>query len=116
MRHNNAVTVAIHEKYKDGLLGLDRYSHIKVYYWFHQNDSEEKRKVLQVHPRGNKEKPLRGVFATRSPQRPNLIGMCLCRILSIAGTRIHVEKIDAFHGSPVIDIKPYMPELDSLSD
>jgi len=115
-KQDKTVIIEIHEKYKDGLLGLDRFSHILVYFWFHKNDTREYRKTLLVHPRGDKANPLTGVFATRSPKRPNLIGMSECNILSIDGTAIHIDKIDAFHGSPVIDIKPHMPELDSISN
>ncbi|UCF56354.1 MAG: SAM-dependent methyltransferase, partial [Deltaproteobacteria bacterium] len=60
--------------------------------------------------------PLTGVFATRSPVRPNPISVYTCRILSIDGNVIHIEKIDALDGTPVIDIKPYVPRLDSVSE
>jgi tRNA (Thr-GGU) A37 N-methylase len=56
--------------------------------------------------------PITGVFATRSSERPNLIGMTLCRILSIHGSTIHIEKIDALDGTPVLDLKPYIPSSD----
>ncbi|PVV25773.1 MAG: hypothetical protein B6D74_02610 [gamma proteobacterium symbiont of Ctena orbiculata] len=62
--------------------------------------------MLQVHPRGNPDNPLRGVFATRAPVRPNLIALSRCRILSIVGNRIEIDDIDAFPDTPVLDIKP----------
>lgn len=108
--------IEIYPEYTDGLLGLDQFSHIQVFYWFHENDTTEKRRTLQVHPRGNKENPLTGVFATRSPRRPNPIGKSICRVLSVDGDNIHIDQIDAFNGSPVIDIKPYFPTMDSISD
>ena len=115
-KQGETVAIEIHDEYKGGLLGLDQFSHIAVFYWFQNNDTIENRKVLQVHPRGNKKNPLTGVFATRSPKRPNLIGMSVCKILSIDETIIHIEKIDAFNGTPVIDIKPYMPAIDTVSN
>jgi len=106
--------IEIFDKYGDALLGLDGFSHIHVFYWFDQNDSDEKRKTLQVHPRKDPDNPLTGVFATHSPQRPNLIAFTLCKIESIIENSIHIEEIDAFDGSPVIDIKCYIPQ--SVSD
>ena len=99
----------IFNEYRDALLGLDGFSHIYVFYWFDQNDSPEKRKTLQVHPRKEPGNPLTGVFATHSPRRPNLIALTLCKIESIVGNIIHIEEIDAYDGSPVIDIKCYIP-------
>jgi len=108
-KEDNKVSIEIFEAFKDGLFGLEQFSHIIVFSWFHKNDTTEKRKTLKVHPRGNKKNPLTGVFATRSPVRPNLIAIFTCRILSIEGTIIHVDRIDSFDGTPVIDIKPCLP-------
>jgi tRNA-Thr(GGU) m(6)t(6)A37 methyltransferase TsaA len=102
--------IEIDDCYKDALLGLDNFSHIHVMYWFHENDTPELRNTLQVHPRKNPANPLTGVFATHSPLRPNLIGLTLCKILSIQGTTIDVEGLDARDGSPLIDIKCYFPD------
>jgi tRNA-Thr(GGU) m(6)t(6)A37 methyltransferase TsaA len=101
--------IEIFNEFADGLLGLEGFSHIYVFYWFHQNDTPEKRKTLQVHPRKDPNNPLTGVFATHSPQRPNLIAQTLCRIVAITGQIIEIEEIDAFDGSPVVDIKCYVP-------
>jgi len=103
------VWIDIFEEYQDALMGLEGFSHIYVLYWFDQNDSAEKRRTLQVHPRKDPANPLTGVFATHSPQRPNLIALTLCKIESILGNKIKIEKIDAYDGSPVIDIKCYIP-------
>lgn len=108
-KENKDVRIEIDEAYRDALLGLDDFSHITVCYWFHENDTPEKRKTMQVHPRKNKKNPLSGVFATHSPLRPNLIGISVCKILSIKDTTIFIEKIDALSGSPVIDIKCFIP-------
>ena len=104
--------IEIFDDYVDGLLGLEGFSHIFVFYWFHQNDTPEKRKTLQVHPRKDPRNPLTGVFATHSPLRPNLIAQTLCKIVGISDNIVEVEKIDADDGSPVIDIKCYIPPED----
>ncbi|MEW6352423.1 MAG: tRNA (N6-threonylcarbamoyladenosine(37)-N6)-methyltransferase TrmO [Thermodesulfobacteriota bacterium] len=101
-------------EFRDALLGLEKFSHIIVLYWFDRNDSPEKRSILRVHPRGDSRNPLSGVFATRSPVRPNLIGLSVCRVLSVDKTSISIERIDAFDNTPVVDIKPYIPATDSV--
>ena len=106
---DTTVSIEIYDDYTDGLLGLDGFSHISVFYWFDQNDTAKKRRVLQVHPRKDPRNPLTGVFATHSPQRPNLIGLTVCKILSIHDGSIEIEDIDAFDGTPVIDLKCYIP-------
>jgi tRNA-Thr(GGU) m(6)t(6)A37 methyltransferase TsaA len=105
-------SIRLESRHQDGLLGLEQWSHVWVLYWFDRNDTAEKRAVLQVHPRGNPDNPLTGVFATRSPVRPNLIALSLCRVISINGCVIEIESIDAFDQTPVIDIKPYIRRLD----
>jgi tRNA-Thr(GGU) m(6)t(6)A37 methyltransferase TsaA len=97
--------IVLDKKYAPGLLGLDRFSSVLVLYWFDRNDTPQKRAILQVHPRGNPKNPLTGVFATHSPVRPNLIGVTRCGIVGVRDNVIEVEGIDAFDGSPVIDLK-----------
>ena len=109
-RQDENLWIDIFEDYSDGLLGLEGFSHINVLFWFHENDTPEKRAVLQVHPRRDEQNPLTGVFATHSPVRPNLIGLTRCKILSIEGNRILIEDIDALDGTPVIDIKCHIPD------
>jgi len=108
-KRDTAVSIEIFDDYTDALLGLDGFSHIAVFFWFDQNDSDEKRRVLQVHPRKDPRNPLSGVFATHSPQRPNLIGLTVCKVKSIRGVSVEIEDIDALDGSPVIDLKCYIP-------
>ncbi len=115
-KQGETVRIEIVPKYVDGLLGLDEFSHITVCYWFHKNDTPENRAVLQVHPRRNEKNPLTGVFATHSPVRPNLIAISICKILSIEKNIIYIDKIDAFDGTPVIDIKSFIPSSVSSSD
>lgn len=98
--------IEIDKKYQPALMGVEKLDSIWVLYWFDRNDTPEKRAILQVHPRGNPENPLRGVFATRAPVRPNLIALSRARILSVADNIIEIDDIDAFAGTPVLDIKP----------
>ena len=98
-------TIVVDKKYQAGLLGLDKFPEVWVLYWFDRNDTPEKRSILQVHPRGNKDNPIRGVFATHSPVRPNLIAMTKCKIISVRENVIEIESIDAFPDTPVLDLK-----------
>lgn len=115
-RQGDLTTIEVDQHYEDALLGLDKFSHVLVCYWFHENDTPDQREILTVYPRGNPQNPLYGVFATRSPVRPNLIGISICEIRSIKNNIIHIDTIDAFDGSPVIDLKPYIPTIDSITD
>ena len=108
-KSDDGARIEIFDDYADGLLGLDGFSHIWVFYWFDQNDTPGKRQTLQVHPRKDPRNPLTGVFATHSPRRPNLIALTRCRILGIVENVIEIDEIDAFDDSPVIDIKCYIP-------
>ena len=108
--------IVLDKKYQPGLLGLEGFSHVYVFWWFDKNDTPEKRGILQVHPRGNSQNPLSGVFATRSPVRPNLIALTLCKVVSIKENVLEIEKIDAFPGTAVLDIKPFIPGYDSVTD
>ena len=97
--------IVVDKKYQKALLGVDKLSHIWVLWWFDRNDTPEKRAGLQVHPQGNKANPMRGVFATHSPARPNLIAISRCKILSVKDNVIEIDNIDAFDDTPVIDLK-----------
>ena len=110
------ILIVLDKKYQPGLLGLDGFSHVYVFWWFNRNDTSEGRAVLRVHPRGNRKNPLTGVFATRSPRRPNLIALSLCKIVSVEENVVEVEKIDAFPDTAVLDMKPFMPGYDSAPD
>jgi tRNA-Thr(GGU) m(6)t(6)A37 methyltransferase TsaA len=109
-RKGGRVWIEIFDAYRDALLGLEQYSHIVVIFWFHKNDTPQYRRTLRVHPRRNPQNPLTGVFATHSPKRPNLLGLTCCRCAAVEGTRIRIDAIDALDGSPVIDIKGFIPD------
>ena len=115
-KSQDRTTIVLDKNYQPGLLGLDDWSHVWVFWWFDKNDTPQQRAILKVHPRGNRNNPLTGVFATRSPVRPNLIAQTLCKITSVKDNVIEIENIDAFPGTPVIDLKPYARGIDSASD
>lgn len=85
-----------------GLRDVEPGSELVVLTWLHQAD----RDVLVVHPRGDPDRPPRGVFSTRSPDRPNPVGLHLVRVVAIEDTRVLVEAIEAIDGTPVVDVKP----------
>ncbi len=91
-------------EYGRGLLRIEDCDHLWVLFWMSELRPEQ-RNTLQVHPRGNRDNPLTGVFAVHSPMRPNPIGMTKVRLVKRDGLRLTVEGLDAFDGSPVIDIK-----------
>ena len=96
------VHIKIFNKYSKALLGIGEFSHIVVFTWLHFSDRPNKRAVLQVHPRGDMKNPLRGVFATRSPVRPNPIAISACELIEIDGNVLKLDDIDVFDGTPVI--------------
>ena len=101
--------IRIDRKLLKALKGLEDFSHIIVIYYF----SRSKKGVrLQTHPKGREDLPLVGMFATRSPHRPNPIGLTICRLIRRDGTRLTVKGLDAIDGTPIIDIKPYIPDND----
>jgi len=104
----------IYPEYAPALDGLQSFSHLWVFYWFHENDNPEGRRTLQVHPRRDPANPLTGVFACRAPERPNLIGFTACRIVKVNGNIVEVTDLDAREGSPIIDLKPYIPGGDAI--
>jgi tRNA-Thr(GGU) m(6)t(6)A37 methyltransferase TsaA len=88
--------------FREGLRDLQVGDDLIVLTWLHR----AQRDVLEVHPRGDSGKPLKGVFATRSEDRPNPIGLHPVRILAVQGTRIQVSDLEAIDGTPVVDVKP----------
>ena len=97
-------TIVISEEYQDALYRLEEFSHIEVLFYIHEIDEKFQ---TRIHPTGNPGYPLMGAFATRTPNRPSRIGLTTCRLLGIEDNRLRVENLDAFNGSPVLDIKPY---------
>jgi tRNA-Thr(GGU) m(6)t(6)A37 methyltransferase TsaA len=94
--------IEVEEWAAEALLGLRPGDEILVLTWLH----EARRDVLRVHPRSDPRNPLAGVFATRSPDRPNPIGLHPVTVREIDGTRLRVGPIEAIDGTPVVDVKP----------
>ena len=97
----------------EALDGLEDFSHIMVFWLMHKIDVT-KQTALKVHPKGKRDLPLVGLFATRSPHRPNPLGKATVRLLGVRGNILKVKGLDALDGTPVIDIKPYIPGCDSV--
>jgi tRNA-Thr(GGU) m(6)t(6)A37 methyltransferase TsaA len=108
--------IRIFPKFCAGLKGIENYSHLIILYWIHLRDDEENRKTLLVFPRRHAVKIETGVFACRSPSRPNPIGLCVTELLKVKNCTLKVKGLDALGGSPIIDIKPYNPKADSIPD
>lgn len=97
--------IHIKEEYKEGLKDIDGFSHIILIYHFHKT----KGNTLQVKPFMDNTK--RGVFATRSPKRPNNIGMSTVKLDKVEDNILHISNVDILDGTPLIDIKPYVPQF-----
>jgi tRNA-Thr(GGU) m(6)t(6)A37 methyltransferase TsaA len=98
--------IVLHSEFAEGLDGVSGFSHLFVLFWLHET-SESHRKTLKVHPRGRRDLPLLGVFATRSMLRPNPIGLTLVELMKVEDNVLTVRGLDAFDGTPVLDIKPF---------
>jgi tRNA-Thr(GGU) m(6)t(6)A37 methyltransferase TsaA len=102
-------TIEVFERYAEGLQDLAGFERIWLLYWFHQAPDAR----LRVVPFCDTEE--RGVFATRAPCRPNAIGMSAVRLISIEDRVLHVAGADILDGTPLLDIKPYVPEFDAFT-
>ncbi|HHL33147.1 MAG TPA: tRNA (N6-threonylcarbamoyladenosine(37)-N6)-methyltransferase TrmO [Desulfobulbaceae bacterium] len=94
-------TLEIYPKYEDGLDGIRAGQTIVVLFWLHKAD----RDILKVYPRGDKSRGLHGVFATRSPMRPNPIAISELTVTAVHNNFIEVSGLDILDGTPIIDIK-----------
>lgn len=90
------------------LVGIVAADELIILTWLHR----AQRDVRQVHPRGNLDAPMTGVFATRSPDRPNPVGLHRVSVLEVAGLRLRVAPMEAIDGTPVVDIKPVLARSD----
>ena len=104
--------IIINPELEEGLEGLTEFSHIVVVVWMHRILPQE-RSALWVHPRGREDIPMVGVFAGRGPARPNPIGVTTVKLLEKQGHILTVAGLDTYSGTPVLDIKPHIPGLDS---
>lgn len=99
--------IIVRSELAEALDGIDGFSHLFVLYWLNQVSRGEV--LLKVHPRGRADMPLLGVFATRTMYRPNPIGLTLVELLIVEGNILTVRGLDAFDGTPVLDLKPFDP-------
>jgi tRNA-Thr(GGU) m(6)t(6)A37 methyltransferase TsaA len=106
--------IVINENLTEALDGIEEFSHIIVLYWMHRAIREKKR--LKTHPMGRTDVPEQGIFAVRTPNRPNPIGKSTVSLLERRGNILKIQGLDAIDGTPVIDIKPYIPGYDSAKD
>lgn len=104
--------IVIDEKYAQGLDGIENYSHIVVVYWM----DKEAECHLKHHPQGRDDVPYVGIFACRCPQRPNRIAISTVRLLSREENRLRVTGLDIVNGTPIVDIKPYTPQYDTVEN
>lgn len=113
-RDTDGIYLQIDEPYRPALEGLNGFSHAQILWWFDQCDDEKFRRTTTFDPPFDA--PVLGVFALKAPARPNPIGLSIVRIESVdieAGI-VMIPRIDAFHGTPLLDIKPYLPSFDRV--
>jgi len=103
-------TVEVFDEYQDGLQDIEGFSHIVLLYVFHRSEGYN----LKVVPFLDAQS--RGLFATRAPKRPNPIGLSVVQLDGIENGVLHVRNVDMLDGTPLLDIKPYVPEFDSPSN
>ncbi|WP_338095829.1 tRNA (N6-threonylcarbamoyladenosine(37)-N6)-methyltransferase TrmO [Methanorbis rubei] len=109
-RHTDEISmIEIAPEYRDGLDGIAAGDDLFILCWFDRSD----RTILKTRKRGENEGPLRGVFSTRSPARPNPIALTLVKLVEISGGTLRVRGLEALDGTPVIDIKPYSAGIDT---
>ncbi|MEN8207667.1 MAG: tRNA (N6-threonylcarbamoyladenosine(37)-N6)-methyltransferase TrmO [Candidatus Fermentibacteria bacterium] len=99
--------IVLETEYAEGLIGLEGFSHIYLFYYFH----ESREVCLRMKPYLSDQE--QGIFASRAPHRPNKLGMSLVRLLNIEDNVIHVKDIDILNGTPLFDIKPFIQRFDS---
>jgi tRNA-Thr(GGU) m(6)t(6)A37 methyltransferase TsaA len=102
--------IEIFREFVPGLRDLDGFSHIYLIYRFHLSSGYE----LEVTP--FLDDKLRGLFATRAPRRPNGIGLSVVRLVAVDGGTLDIEDVDMIDGTPLLDIKPFVPEFESVTD
>jgi tRNA-Thr(GGU) m(6)t(6)A37 methyltransferase TsaA len=102
--------VVLNPTYREGLQDLDGFSHLILVYTFHRSGEGD----LLVKPFLDDQK--RGVFATRAPRRPNGIGISIVKLLGIQENILEIENLDILDGTPLLDIKPYIPDFDQVED
>lgn len=109
---NTTSTLTFLPQFEELLDGIEDFSHIVVIYWPHKLSPED-RQIKKVHPMGRKDIPLKGIFATRSPARPNPLLISTVRLIKRDKNQLQVQGLEALNGSPIMDIKPTTRHFDS---
>lgn len=107
----NQIILTAGSNFENALKDLNGFDRIWIIWWFHKNS---RWRPMVLPPRGNGKR--RGLFATRSPHRPNPIGMTSTRLYGISGRTLTVGELDLVDGTPILDIKPYIPEIDAFNN
>ena len=107
--------IAIAPRLMEALDGIDGFSHIVIIFYLDKMD-EDRHSTMKVHPERKEELPLVGVFATRSPARPNPIGVTVVKLLERQDNVLRVLGLDAYNDTPVLDVKPYLVRGDLIED
>jgi tRNA-Thr(GGU) m(6)t(6)A37 methyltransferase TsaA len=107
--------VVLDDRWLAGLDGLSEFSHVWVIAWLGRVPVEERGAKLHIHPRGREDASSVGLFATRSPRRPNPIAITAVPLLDVSGDVLTVKGLDLLDGTPVLDIKPYLARGDRIS-
>jgi tRNA-Thr(GGU) m(6)t(6)A37 methyltransferase TsaA len=105
--------LVLDERYTEGLDGIENYSHVLVIFWM---DQAGPLKSLKGHVQGREDLPIAGLFARRAPSRPNPIGVTAVPILNREKNVLRVQGVDAMDGTPLLDIKPYIPAFDRVEN
>jgi tRNA-Thr(GGU) m(6)t(6)A37 methyltransferase TsaA len=107
--------IIVKKELTGALDGFEGYSHVLVLFYLHRVSDEERART-HCHPRGDPRYPLQGVLATRTQHRPNPVGASVVRLLRRRRNVLRVQGLDAINGTPVLDIKPYIPHYDAPSE
>lgn len=105
---NETSEIIVFDEYVDALDSIERHGYLYILYWL---DKAERNKFKVIPPGQHEE---RGVFSIRAPARPNPIALCLVKVLKIEGNHLFVKWLDALDGSPLLDIKPFIKDLDCV--
>lgn len=108
--------VVVRPELADALLNLGDYSHVVIVFWPHKVPEDVRGSKHQLHPRDDPQNPLMGILATRSQIRFNPILVSAVKLLSVKGNVLKVRGLDAIDGTPVLDVKPYLPHYDGIPD
>ena len=109
---NEISEIIVDEKFTDALDGIDEYSHVIIVYWM----DKVKDYVTKHQPQGNPNVPIVGIFACRCPRRPNPIAITTVKLIKHNKNNLVVKGLDVIDGTPIIDIKPYWPQYDKVTN